>query len=87
VKTRRRLDALRPGDVILGKGDRWWIVAMSYAETRQWYVEADSAGETVNVQGDPKRLVDVVEPIALADALDALKAGGIVPARADEVNA
>lgn len=73
VTTRRRLDALRPGDVILGKGAKWWVVDSTAEGRRQVEVHACSRSEWVTVAGDAKRLVDVVEPIDLADALAALK--------------
>ena len=84
VKARRRLDALRPrsesypGDVVLGKGDRWWIVTEYHAlPARQWHVIAYSGEERLDVRSDRKRYVDVVEEIALADALAALKEGDL----------
>lgn len=78
VPTRRRLDALRKGDVVLGKGGRWWIVEGSEAAPAgQWHAWAFSGAERLDVRSDRKRRVDVVEEIALADALAALKAGDL----------
>lgn len=80
VKTQRRLDALRPGDVILGKGDRWWIVASTGGPRgNQAAVTATSGDEEVTVAGDKARKIDVVEPIATADALAALRELGAEP--------
>ena len=85
VKARRRLSQLKPGDVILGKGARWWIVESAAATDgvagRSHSVTATSGGERVVVPGHPSRMVDVVEQIAVADALAALKAEGIEPER------
>lgn len=80
VATRRRLDALKKGDVVLGKGKRWWIVEGSQAlPARQWHAWAYSGEERLDVRSDAKRHVDVVEEIAIADALAALKADGLAP--------
>jgi hypothetical protein len=80
VKTRKRLDALRPGDVILGKGDRWWIVDANCPDVGgQRKVIAYHRDEPKTIQADGQRKVDVVEPIALADALAALRDLGATP--------
>jgi hypothetical protein len=86
VKARRRLDALRPrsesypGDVVLGKDGRWWIVTTwGPLADKRWSVRATSGDDAVEVTGDPARLVDVVEQIATAAALAALKDGGLGP--------
>ena len=85
VKARRRLSQLAPGDVILGKGGKWWIVDSVMPDgppgRRTKVVARSGEEEPVTVAGDAKRMVDVVEQIAVADALAALKAEGIEPER------
>jgi hypothetical protein len=82
VKTTRRLDALRPGDVILGKGDRWFIVDRVIPNGppgKRTKIIAYGSSMPVTVEADSARMVDVVERVAVADALATLKSEGIVP--------
>lgn len=89
VASRKRLDALRPGDVILGKKARWWIVGgFEDLGAKQWLVRASSGDDSTEVRGPANRLVDVVVEIDVAAALDVLKEGlDAKPARADGVAA
>lgn len=72
VKTQRRRDQIRPGDVILGRDHRWWTVAASL-DTRagRWGIRATSGDETLTVENRASQLVDVIEEIALAAAVEA----------------
>lgn len=89
VPAKRRLDALRPGDVILGKGEKWFTVTTSEADGRDWCVVALAFDGPARVSGNRSRRVDVVEEIALADALTALKDGdvAVTPLDPEEVDA